>query len=164
MSQVTAPSDAHEPSLRTVELVCEKLGELDLPIGPGTARDLIRAILEMEAPRVEAHVRDALQTALETIRVATQSALGVLTTTERIPPPPVLPEPPKPVLERPINRKTPAQGSRIPALRTSGPRRKPGEHSGERPRPPMPAPEPPRQRDEFDGDADRPVFRRPRGR
>lgn len=162
MSQVTAPSPSHEPSLRTVEMICERLGEMGLPIGPDTARELVRAVLDLETPRVEAHVRDALQTSLETIRIATQSALGVLTATERIPTPPVPPAQPKPVLDPRINRKTPAQGSRIPAVRSPAPKRKPGEQSGERARPP--APEPPRQRDEFSGDEHRPVFRRPRGR
>ncbi len=62
MSQVTAPSASHEPGLSTVEMVCERLGELGLPVGPDTARELVRAILELETPRVEAHVRDAIET------------------------------------------------------------------------------------------------------
>ena len=161
MSQVTAPSASHEPGLSTVEMVCERLGELGLPVGPDTARELVRAILELETPRVEAHVRDAIETSLDTIRIATQSALGVLAATERLPPHPVPPGPPKPVLDAPHNRKTPAQGSRVPAARAAVPKRKAGEQSGERPRP---APEPPRVRDEFDGGEHRPVFRRPRGR
>ena len=36
---------AHEPGLRTVELLCERLGELGLPIGPDTAREILRAVL-----------------------------------------------------------------------------------------------------------------------
>ncbi len=162
MSQVTEPGATHEPGLHTVEMVCERLGELGLPVGPDTARDLVRAIMEQEAPRVDGHLRDALETALETIRIATQSALGVLAATERLAEQAVQPMPPKPVLDRPLNRKTPAQGSRMPAPRSPMPKRKSGEHPAERPRPPVQ--EPPRARDEFDGDEQRPVFRRPRGR
>ena len=92
MDQLMRPRMTHEPSLETIEMVCERLGELGMPIGPDTARDLARAILEMEAPRMEAHVRDAIETSLDTIRVATQSALGVLVsdrTSHRLVTPPV---------------------------------------------------------------------------
>lgn len=162
MDQVSAPGISHEPDLPTIEMVCERLGELGMPIGPDTARDLARAILEMEAPRMEAHVRDAIQTSLDTIRIATQSALGVLSATERLPAPPMPPGPPEPVLDPPPNRKTPSHGVRPAGVRNPIPRRKPGEQSGERQLPPPPRPEPRRGRDEFDGDEDRPVFRRPR--
>lgn len=164
MSQVTGPSESHEPSLRTVEMVCERLGEMGLPVGPDTARDLVRAILEIETPRVDAHLRDALETSLDTIRIATQSAMGVLAATERLSGHTAQPAPPTPVLDPPPNRKTPAHGSRNPALppRNPAPKRKSGEHSGERPRPATQ--EPSRSRDEFDGGEHRPVFRRPRGR
>ena len=162
MSQVTAPSRSHEPGLGTIEMVCERLGELGLPVGPDTARELVRAILALEAPRVDAHVRDALETSLETIRVATQSAMGVLASTERLPPPEVPAAPPKPVLDPPPNRKTPSHGVRVAAARNPVPKRKPGEQSGERPQPPSPPLEPRRTRDEFDPDENRPVFRRPR--
>ena len=76
MSHPTPPPPAaiHEPSLETVELLCERLGELGLPIGPDTAREILRAVLAMEAPRMDARVREALQTSIETIRVAAQSA------------------------------------------------------------------------------------------
>lgn len=161
MSQVTAPIRSHEPALGTVEMVCERLGELGLPVGPDTARELVRAILEMETPRVEAHVRDALETSLDTIRIATQSAMGVLAATERIPARPVPPGPPKPVLDPPHNRKTPSHGVRVAAARNPVPKRKAGEQSGERPLP-QAAPPAPRIRDEFDTDEHRPVFRRPR--
>jgi len=81
MSQSITPAPAqapYEPGLRAVELLCERLGELGLPIGPDTARDILRAVLAMEGTRMEAHVRDALQTSIETIRIAAQSASGVL--------------------------------------------------------------------------------------
>ncbi len=161
MNQAGFSGISHEPELRTIEMVCERLGELGMPIGPDTARDLARAILEMEAPRMEAHVRDAIETSLDTIRTATQSAMGVLAATERLPAPAVPPGPPKPVLEQPPNRKTPAQGARM--IRNPIPKRRPGEPSGERPLLPAPPPPAPRKiRDEFNDDEDRPVFRRPR--
>ena len=164
MSQVTPPGRFHEAALATVEMVCERLGELGLPVGPDTARELVHAILDMETPRVDAHIRDALETSLETIRIATQSARGVLAATERIPARAVPPGPPKPVLDSPPNRKTPSHGVRVAAARNPAPRRKPGEQSGERPLPQAAPPEPRRTRDEFDADEHRPVFRRPRGR
>ena len=159
MSQTTTRM-THEPSLETIEMVCERLGEQGMPIGPDTARDLARAILEMEAPRMEAHVRDAIETSLDTIRIATQSALGVLTATERLTVSVTPPGPPKPVLDPPHNRRTPAQGVRPVGIRNPIPKRTPGEQSGERQLPPAPAPR--RARDEFNDDENRPVFRRPR--
>ena len=114
----------------------------------------------IEAPRIDGHLRDALETSLDTIRIATQSAMGVLAATERLAGQAPQPAPPKPVLDRPLNRNTPAQGSRIPAPRV--PKRKSGEHRASDPG--TVAPPPPRSRDEFDGDEQRPVFRRPRGR
>ncbi|HEY8256489.1 MAG TPA: hypothetical protein VIG08_02420 [Gemmatimonadales bacterium] len=162
MKDIIAPVMSHEPDLSTIEMVCERLGELGLPVGPDTARELIRAVLQMESPRVEAQVRDALETSLETIRIAAQSAKGILAATERISAPAPA-ELPKPVLDRPYHRKTPAQGSRAVSTRTPPPKRRPGEQSGERVLPPpAPAPEPRRARDDFDGDETRPVFRRPR--
>jgi hypothetical protein len=160
MSQATTNHVTHEPSLETIEMLCERLGEQGMPIGPDTARELARAVLEMEAPRMEAHVRDAIETSLDTIRIATQSALGVLTATERLTVRVTPPGPPKPVLDPPHNRRTPAQGVRPVGIRNPVPKRKPGEQSGERPL----GPEPRRNRDGFDGDEQRPVFRRPRGR
>jgi hypothetical protein len=159
MSQTTTHV-THEPSLETIEMVCERLGEQGMPIGPDTARDLARAILEMEAPRMEAHVRDAIETSLDTIRIATQSALGVLTSTERLTVRVTPPGPPKPVLDPQYNRKTPAQGVRPVGIRNPIPKRKAGEQSGERQLPPAPPPR--RARDEFNDDENRPVFRRPR--
>ena len=74
-------SPDYEPDVRTVEMVCDRLADLGLAIGPRESRDLIRAIVAIERPRVESRVRDQLETALRTIRVAAQSALGVLGTT-----------------------------------------------------------------------------------
>ena len=50
-------------------------------VGPDTARELVRAVLAAEAPRVDARLREALDTTLQTIRVAAQAAMGVLATT-----------------------------------------------------------------------------------
>ena len=161
MSQTTTRV-THEPSLETIEMVCERLGEQGMPIGPDTARDLARAVLELEAPRLEAHVRDAIETSLDTIRIATQSALGVLMSTERLTVSVTPPGPPKPVLDPQYNRRTPAQGVRPVGVRNPIPKRKAGEHSGEKQLPPAPAPPPQRGRDEFNDDENRPVFRRPR--
>jgi hypothetical protein len=141
-----------EPGLRAVEFLCERLGELGLPIGPDTARDILRAVLAIETPRMEAHVRDALQTSIETIRVAAQSASGVLSSITPVPtrrPRPVA----EPVLDPPPPRRgppaapaaTPPASPRSAQPRRSAPQRAPKADPGD--------------------DADkRPVFRRPRGR
>ncbi len=68
------PAEDHEPGLSAVELLCERLGEIGMPIGAATAREILRAVLALEAPRMEAHIREALQTSLDTIRIAAQSA------------------------------------------------------------------------------------------
>jgi hypothetical protein len=87
MSHPTPPPPVpiHEPSLETVELLCERLGELGLPVGVDTARQILRAVLANESPRMDARVREALQISLETVRVAAQSALGVLNSTTPVP-------------------------------------------------------------------------------
>ena len=76
MSHPTPPPPVpiHEPSLETVEMLCERLGELGLPVGVDTARDILRAVLAMESPRMDARVREALQISIETVRVAAQPA------------------------------------------------------------------------------------------
>jgi len=145
MSQPITPAPAqapYEPGLRAVELLCERLGELGLPIGPDTARDILRAVLAIEGTRMEAHVRDALQTSIETIRVAAQSASGVhgsVTPVQTRPKPRATPEP---VLD--------------PAPRRAAP--------SSTPRPAPPRRPVTRRPDDFDDDDKRPVFRRPRGR
>lgn len=138
------PSPTHEPSLRTVEMLCDRLGELGLPVGADTAREILRAVLAIEAPRMEVRVREALQTSLETVRVAAQSALGVLTSTTPVQTRPGGPATPKPVLDPPPRRAgqpatpRPASSRRPVAKRNSGD-------------------------DDEMGEA-RPVIRRPRGR
>jgi hypothetical protein len=131
-----------------VELLCERLGELGLPVGVDTAREILRAVLAIESPRMEARVREALQTSLETVRVAAQSALGVLSSTTPVQTRSQAPDANKPVLD--------------PAAR----------RASQAPPPPPPRPAPNRRPvpkrnsgddDEMGGEA-RPVIRRPRGR
>jgi hypothetical protein len=148
VSEVPASLAGHEPGLHTVEMVCDRLAELGLAVGPDTARELVRAVLAAEAPRVDARLREALDTALETIRTAAQAAMGVLKTTSPSARPRT-PEPAAPAQRR--ERPTPLPEPRRPAVRRP-------------PEPPPEAPrrEPPRARDDLDDGERRPVFRRPR--
>ena len=149
-NEVTQRMTGPEPSLQTVEMVCDRLAELGLAVGPDTARALLREVLAAEAPRVNARLRDALDTTLQTIRIAAQSAMGLLATTAsegraREPAPPEQlhvsrrPPPPQPA---PPARKAPAPPPepKKPEPRQSGPRR---------------------PRVELDDEERRPVFRRP---
>jgi hypothetical protein len=152
MSELTQRMAGHEPSLQTVEMVCDRLAELGLAVGPDTARALIREVLTMEAPRVDARLRDALDTALQTIRIAAQSAMGLLATTasEGRPKEPAPPEqlhvsrrppPPPPPAAQPLRKAPPPPPEQKKAEpRQSGPRR---------------------PRIDPDEDERRPVFRRP---
>jgi hypothetical protein len=158
MNDITQPLPGHEPSLHTIEMVCDRLAELGLQVGPDTARELVRAVLAAEAPRVDARLREALDTTLQTIRVAAQAAMGVLATTTAADPrrpaqPPSRSEsPPAP----PARAHPPAQAQgqpRRPGTRVSQPRRVEPETP--------PTPRRPRDDDEVER---RPVFRRPRGR
>jgi hypothetical protein len=136
MTDISAMLADYEPDLGTVELVCERLGEIGHQIGPDTARSLVRAIVQREALRVDARMREAIETSLQTIKVAAQSALGVIAATTPV--------------ERPLA--TEKASPPAPALTSSG--RRP---IAKRKPPPEPAEEP------SDGER-RPVFRRPRGR
>jgi hypothetical protein len=150
MSELTQRMAGHEPSLQTVEMVCDRLAELGLAVGPDTARALIREVLTMEEPRVDARLRDALDTALQTIRIAAQSAMGLLATTvsEGRPKESAPPE------QLHVSRRPPPQPAAPP------PRKAP-------PPPPEPKRAEPRQsgprrpRIDLDEDERRPVFRRP---
>jgi hypothetical protein len=136
MTDISAMLADYEPDLGTVELVCERLGEIGHQIGPDTARSLVRAIVQREALRVDARMREAIETSLQTIKVAAQSAIGVLAATTPI--------------ERPLAaEKAPPPA---PAVTSSG--RRPIAKR-------KPPPEPPEG--PSDGER-RPVFRRPRGR
>jgi hypothetical protein len=150
MSELTQRMAGHEPSLQTVEMVCDRLAELGLAVGPDTARALIREVLTMEAPRVDARLRDALDTALQTIRIAAQSAMGLLATTawEGRPKEPAPPEqlhvsrrpPPQQAASHPPRKTPPPPEQKKAEPRQSGPRR---------------------PRIDLDEDERRPVFRRP---
>ena len=139
------PVPVHEPSLETVEMLCERLGELGLPVGVDTAREILRAVLASEAPRMDARVREALQISLETVRVAAQSALGVLTSTAPVQTRSQAPDANKPVLDPAPRRATPAGTPRPAPSRRPVAKRNSGDD------------------DELGGEA-RPVIRRPRGR
>jgi hypothetical protein len=134
-----------EPSLQTIEILCDRLAEMGLAVGPDTARALLREILAAEAPRMDARLRDALDTTLQTIRIAAQSAMGLLATTasDAAPGEPMRSE------QLHVSRRPPAQ-----------------QHSGHAPRKtPPPEPKRPsgprRTRVELEEDERRPVFRRP---
>jgi type IV secretory pathway VirB10-like protein len=153
MSETTQRIGAYEPSVRTVEMVCDRLAELGLAIGPDTARALVREVLAAEGPRIDARLRESLDTALQTIKVAAQSAMGLLATSggeARAKEPPPAPEqlhvsrrpPPQPA--QPAARKPaappPAAEPKQPEKRPSGPRR---------------------PRVDFEDEERRPMFRRP---
>ncbi len=142
MNQPIEPMPSPEPSLHTVEMVCDRLAELGLAVGPDTARELVRAVLAAEAPRVDARLREALDTALQTIRVAAQSAMGVLATTS---PAEARPRPDAGLKSAAPPRRTPAAGR--PGLQ----------------RRPEAEPPAPRRQAESDEVERRPIFRR-RGR
>ncbi len=155
MSEMTQRMAGHEPSLQTVEMVCDRLAELGLAVGPDTARALIREVLTAEAPRVDARLRDTLDTALQTIRIAAQSAMGLLATTASE----GRPKEPAPPEQLHVSRRPPVQQPAAPAPRKAAAP------------PPAPPPEPkkaePRQsgprrpRTDLDDEERRPVFRRP---
>jgi hypothetical protein len=128
-----------------VEMLCERLGELGLPVGVDTAREILRAVLASESPRMDARVREALQISLETVRVAAQSALGVLTSTTPVQPRSQAPDANKPVLDPAPRRATPTATPRPAPNRRPLAKRNSGDD------------------DELGGEA-RPVIRRPRGR
>jgi hypothetical protein len=116
MKDDTNRLDEYEADERTVEMVCDRLADLGLAIGPDTARELIRAVVTAERPRVEARVREQLETALRTIRVATQSAMGVLAAAATEPEQPPVPErKPAPPRAAAPSRRTPPTGQSRPA-------------------------------------------------
>ena len=150
MSEMTQRMASHEPSLQTVEMLCDRLAELGLAVGPDTARALIREVLTMEAPRVDARLRDALDTALQTIRIAAQSAMGLLATTASE----GRPKEPAPPEQLHVSRRPPPPQPAAPPPRKAPP---PPEQKKAEPRQSGPR----RPRIELDEDERRPVFRRP---
>jgi hypothetical protein len=151
MSELTQRMAGHEPSLQTVELVCDRLAELGLAVGPDTARALIREVLTAEAPRVDARLRDALDTALQTIRIAAQSAMGLLATTASE----GRPKEPAPPEQLHVSRRPPPQQPAAQPPRKAPP--PPLEQKKAEPRQSGPR----RSRIDLEEDERRPVFRRP---
>jgi hypothetical protein len=151
MSEMTQRMASHEPSLQTVEMLCDRLAELGLAVGPDTARALIREVLTAEAPRVDARLRDALDTALQTIRIAAQSAMGLLATTATE----GRPKEPAPPEQLHVSRRPPPQQPAAQPLRKAPPPAP--EQKKAEPRPSGPR----RPRIDLDEDERRPVFRRP---
>ena len=148
-SEVTQRMAGPEPGLQTVEMLCDRLAELGLAVGPDTARALLREVLAAEAPRVDARLRDALDTTLQTIRIAAQSAMGLLATTASE----GRSKEPAPAEQLHVSRRPPQQAG-APPRRVPPP---PPEPKKPEPRPSGPR----RPRVELDDEERRPVFRRP---
>ncbi len=153
MSQTSQRIGAYEPSVRTVEMVCDRLAELGLAIGPDTARALVREVLAAEGPRIDARLRESIDTALQTIKVAAQSAMGLLATSggeARAKEPPPAPE------QLHVSRRPPAPHAPQPAARKPAtappaePKRSEPRQSGPR-----------RPKVDFEDEERRPMFRRP---
>ena len=153
MSQTSQRIGAYEPSVRTVEMVCDRLAELGLAIGPDTARALVREVLAAEGPRIDARLRESIDTALQTIKVAAQSAMGLLATSggeARAKEPQPAPE------QLHVSRRPPAPQAPQPAARKPAaappaePKRSEPRQSGPR-----------RPKVDFEDEERRPMFRRP---
>ena len=151
MSEMTQQMAGHEPALQTVEMVCDRLAELGVAVGPDTARALIREVLTAEAPRVDARLRDALDTALQTIRIAAQSAMGLLATTASE----GRAKEPAPPEQLHVSRRPPPQQPAAAARKPPPP--PPPEQKKVEPRQSGPR----RPRIDPDDDDRRPMFRRP---
>jgi len=157
MSQTSQRIGAYEPSVRTVEMVCDRLAELGLAIGPDTARALVREVLAAEGPRIDARLRESIDTALQTIKVAAQSAMGLLATSggeARAKEPPPAPE------QLHVSRRPPAPApapqAPQPAARKPAPA-PPAEPKRSEPRQSGPR----RPKVDFEDEERRPMFRRP---
>jgi DNA polymerase-3 subunit gamma/tau len=154
MSETTQKIGGYEPSVRTVEMVCDRLAELGVAVGADTARALIRDILAAEGPRLDARLRESIDTALQTIKVAAQSAMGLINTgggdaraKEPAPPPEQLH----------VSRRPPAPQHAAPPARKAAPPPPPAAEPKREPRQSGPR----RPRFEVEEDERRPVFRRP---
>lgn len=160
MSETTQRIGGYEPSVRTVEMVCDRLAELGLAIGPDTARTLVREVLAAEGPRIDARLRESLETALQTIKVAAQSAMGLLATSggEARAKEPQAPE------QLHVSRRPPAAHAAPPGAAQAAPpaARKPAPPPAPEPKPAEKRPSGPRRpRVDFEEDERRPMFRRP---
>jgi hypothetical protein len=153
MSETSQRIGGYEPSVRTVEMVCDRLAELGLAIGADTARALVREVLAAEGPRIDARLRESIDTALQTIKVAAQSAMGLLATSggeARAKEPPPAPE------QLHVSRRPPAPPPQAakPAARKPAP---PAEPKRSEPRQSGPR----RPKVDFEDEERRPMFRRP---
>jgi hypothetical protein len=156
MSETTQRIGGFEPSVRTVEMVCDRLAELGLAVGADTARALVRDVLAAEGPRIDARLRESLETALQTIKIAAQSAMGLLATSGGAE---ARTKESAPTEQLHVSRRPPApQPARPapPAARKSAPP-PPAEPKRAESRPSGPR----RPRVEFEEDERRPIFRRP---
>ncbi|HTG48986.1 MAG TPA: hypothetical protein VL915_00765, partial [Gemmatimonadales bacterium] len=136
-----------------VEMVCDRLAELGLAIGPDTARALVREVLAAEGPRIDARLRESIDTALQTIKVAAQSAMGLLATSggeARAK------EPPPAAEQLHVSRRPPAPQAPQPAARKPAPA-PPAEPKRSEPRQSGPR----RPKVDFEDEERRPMFRRP---
>ena len=149
-SEVTQRMAGPEPSLQTVEMLCDRLAELGLAVGPDTARALLREVLAAEAPRVDARLRDALDTTLQTIRIAAQSAMGLLATTASE----GRSKEAAPAEQLHVSRRPPQQQAAAPPRKVPPPPPEP-----KKPEPRQSGPR--RARAEIDDEERRPMFRRP---
>jgi len=157
MSETTQKIGGYEPSVRTVEMVCDRLAELGVAVGADTARALIRDILAAEGPRLDARLRESIDTALQTIKVAAQSAMGLLNTGGGDARAKALAPPPAPE-QLHVSRRPPApQQAAQPARKTAPPPPPPAAEPKREPRQSGPR----RPRVEFEEDERRPMFRRP---
>jgi len=152
MSETTQRIGGYEPNVRTVEMVCDRLAELGLAIGADTARTLVRDILAAEGPRVDARLRESLDTALQTIKIAAQSAMGLLATSGGEP----RAKESAPTEQLHVSRRPPPQPQQ---------QAQPAPRKAAAPPPAAPEPKRPsgprRPRVDFEEDERRPVFRRP---
>ena len=152
MSETTQKIGGYEPSVRTVEMICDRLAELGLAIGPDVARKLVREVLAAEGPRIDARLRESIDTALQTIKVAAQSAMGLLATSAgeaRAKEAPPAPE------QLHVSRRPPAPPPQAQATPPAA--RKPAAPAAE----PKRASGPRRPKVEFEDEERRPMFRRP---
>ena len=154
MSETTQKIGGYEPSVRTVEMVCDRLAELGLAIGPDTARKLVREVLAAEGPRIDARLRDSIDTALQTIKVAAQSAMGLLATgagEARAKEPPPAPE------QLHVSRRPPPPQPQAAQQAARKPAAPPPEPKRAEPRPSGPR----RPKVDDEDEERRPMFRRP---
>jgi hypothetical protein len=154
VSETTQRIGAYEPSVRTVEMVCDRLAELGLAVGADTARALVRQVLAAEGPRIDARLRESIDTALQTIKVAAQSAMGLLATSGSEP---RAKEQPPAAEQLHVSRRPPAPQAAAPAARKSAPPPPPAEPKPSEKRQSGPR----RPKVDFEDEERRPMFRRP---